>query len=202
MTEDERPDEDGVDNEHNHQELDVSPKHIRGDPREWNSSLQGNEPALLDGHTQHTHLPHHVWNVVKNEIVQSFRRSIFSVRRVHEDHVEIHQGKELEGRENLGHRLEAIEFGIELDLDTAVVADHKNHDRKSVEHNNQCRNSLGWVEIQEGASVVEMEHLVNVSLGSVEVTWCPVEKLVGERTWVVVDREVDHVGTEEKTRPK
>jgi len=200
--EDERPDEDGVNNDQDHQELNVIPEVFLGYPGEWDSSLQGNEPALLDGHAQHTHLPKHVRNVVKDEVVEGFLGSVFTVRGVDEDHVEVQQGEELEGGHILGGHLEVVELGIKLDLDTAVVADHEDDDRKGMKLENQRRDRLGWIEIQERAGVVEVEHLVNVGLGGVEVTWCSVKKLVHERARVVVDREVDHVSTEEQSRQK
>lgn len=200
--EDERPDEEGVNNEHNHQELNVIPEVFLGYPGEWDSSLQGDEPALLDGHKQHTHLPKHVGNVVKDEVVKGFLGSVFTVRGVDENHVEVQQGEELEGGKILGGHLQVVELGIKLDLDTAVVADHEDDDRKSVKLENQRRDRLGWIEIQERAGVVEVEHLVNVGLGSVEVTWCSVKKLVHECAWVVVDREVDQVSTEKQSRHK
>lgn len=177
LVEDERPDKGAVYDKQDHQKLDVSPEHNVRDS-ERSDIFQCDEPALLNAHQQHSHLPKHVWNVMKGETDSCRRIAIMSVRRVNEHHVEVHERDELNNRQSWGSCLEAREFWIGLNHDTVVMQDHKCVAWKGVEHDNQCSTSLGWVEVQHGTGVTEVEHLVNESLCLIEVTWCSMEDLV------------------------
>lgn len=176
-SEDERPDKSAVDDEQDHQKLDISPEHVWGNTK-WNNFLQCDEPALLNAHQQHTHLPKHVWNVVKSEVNGCFGITEVSVRRVDKDHVEVHESDELNDGHDGGSTLEAGEFRVGLDHDTVVMQDDEGVGRKSVEHNDQCSGSLGWIEVQHGASVAEVEHFVDESLCLIEVAWCSMEEFI------------------------
>lgn len=162
----EGPAEPSVDDKEDTQHLAVSVHQLRGDKGVegcGNHSLEGNVPALLDGHQKHAQLPGHVGNVVQNELVQSFLGAIFSVGRVDEDHVEIGIDDELDRCSNLGKLLEISEDGIGVALDAKVVTNNEQVDRKRVKHDDQGSNSPGGIEIQLSASVVEVVQLVNES---------------------------------------
>lgn len=187
----EGPAEISVNDKDDTQHLAVSVHHFRGDKGVegcGNHSLEGNVPALLDGHQKHAQLPTHVRNVVQNEPVHSILGAKFSIGRVHKDQVEIGKEDELKRCCKHGVLLEVSEGGIGVALDAEVVANHENVDRNRVEHDDQGSNSLGGIEIQLSASVVEVEQLENERLLGFEVGWCSVEEFVPERAcfgWVL-----------------
>ena len=152
-----------------------------------------NEPALLDPHQQHTQLPEHVRDVMQGEFMHSFFGAVFSIRRVHENHVEVNEDNELNWRQNHGGFLEVGVLGVGLRSDAKVMANHKEAARKGVKHDDQCCNSLRWIEVQQGAGVVEAEELVNERLRRIEVAWSSVKELVPKRAGILLNGKVHRI---------
>mmetsp|Transcript_7571 Transcript_7571/g.10863 ORF Transcript_7571/g.10863 Transcript_7571/m.10863 type:complete len:195 (-) Transcript_7571:55-639(-) len=116
-----------------------------------------------------------------------------SIRGVDEDHVEVCEDNKLNGREDFGDHLEGIVLRIGLRRDAEVMANHEKEHGESVEHDDQCGDSLGWVEVQHAASVIEVEQLVNESLTCFEVRWFAAEELFHEGAWILLYGEVNCV---------
>ena len=129
---------------------------------------------------------------MKGELHLSISGSVFSVGRIHEHHVEVQVEDELKRRENVRHGLEVVVLGIGHGQDLNVMEDNESKAREGVEHDHQCSAGLRWVEVEHGTGVVEVEQLVDVSLGGVKITWCTLEFL-HESMGILVWGEDNHV---------